>query len=200
MKKLREAVSPGHSVLLDGGDLWQGSGLANLTNGRSMVQAANLLGIDAMTGHFEFTYGEETLRKNLDEFKGEFLAQNVFLTEEAKFNDVKAFDPDSGRAFKPYTIKEMALADVRFKADIRGTPTSVKCQHATSRALSGLTRRVTIDRVNGPINDLLGKRDQPCRYFETECFRRPRVDDYHELSGCCTGKSAGFSPLRIRLT
>lgn len=85
MKKLREAVSPGRSVLLDGGDLWQGSGLANLTNGRSMVQAANLLGIDAMTGHFEFTYGEETLRENLDEFKGEFLAQNVFLTEEAKF-------------------------------------------------------------------------------------------------------------------
>jgi hypothetical protein len=77
---------------------------------------------------------------------------------------------------------------------------SQKCQHATSRALSGLTRRVTIDRVNGLINDLLGKRHQPCRYFETECFRRPRVDDYHELSGCCTGKSAGFSPLRIRLT
>ena len=67
--RLRADAGPGNSVLLDGGDLWQGSGLANLTNGRSMVQAANLLGIDAMTGHFEFTYGEETLRKNLDEFK-----------------------------------------------------------------------------------------------------------------------------------
>jgi S-sulfosulfanyl-L-cysteine sulfohydrolase len=91
----------------DGGDLWQGSGLANLTNGQCMVEAANLLGIDAMTGHFEFTYGEETLRRNIDQFKGEFIAQNVFLTEEAKFNDVMAFDADTGRAFRPYTIKEM---------------------------------------------------------------------------------------------
>ena len=47
------------------------------------------------------------LRRNLGNFKGEFLAQNVFLTEEAAFNDAKAFDPASGRVFKPYIIKEM---------------------------------------------------------------------------------------------
>ena len=72
-----------------------------------MVEAANLLGIDAMTGHWEFTYGEKALRSNLERFKGEFLAQNVFLTEEAAFNDAKAFDPASGRVFKPATIKEI---------------------------------------------------------------------------------------------
>ncbi len=104
---MRNTVPPGRSLLLDGGDLWQGSGLANLTKGADMVEAANLLGIEAMTGHFEFTYGEEVLRRNLGNFKGEFLAQNVFLTEEAAFNDAKAFDPASGRVFKPYVIKEM---------------------------------------------------------------------------------------------
>ena len=52
---LRSAVPSGHSLLLDGGDLWQGSGLANLSKGADMVEAANLLGIEAMTGHFEFT-------------------------------------------------------------------------------------------------------------------------------------------------
>ena len=72
-----------------------------------MVEAANLLGVEAMTGHWEFTYGEEALRSNLERFKGEFLAQNVFLTEEAAFNDAKAFDPASGRVFKPATIKEI---------------------------------------------------------------------------------------------
>ena len=72
-----------------------------------MVDAANLLGIEAMTGHWEFTYGEKALRANLERFKGEFLAQNVFLTEEAAFNDAKAFDPASGRVFKPSTIKEI---------------------------------------------------------------------------------------------
>src|SRR6476646_8863793 len=105
--RLRNDVGPGRSVLLDGGDLWQGTGLANAMKGADMVEAANLLGIEAMTGHWEFTYGEEALRANLAHFKGEFLAQNVFLTEEAAFNDAKAFDPASRRVFKPAMIREL---------------------------------------------------------------------------------------------
>src|ERR1700752_3200936 len=105
--KLRGDVGQNHSMLLDGGDLWQGTGLANTMQGADMVEAANLLGIEAMTGHWEFTYGEQALRENLSRFKGEFLAQNVFLTEEAAFNDAKAFDAASGRVFKPATIKEI---------------------------------------------------------------------------------------------
>jgi sulfur-oxidizing protein SoxB len=105
--RLRNDVGPGRSVLLDGGDLWQGTGLANAMKGADMVEAANLLGIEAMTGHWEFTYGEEALRANLERFKGEFLAQNVFLTEEAKFNDAKAFDPVSGRVFKPSLMRDV---------------------------------------------------------------------------------------------
>ena len=105
--RLRGDAGPGRSLLLDGGDLWQGTGLANTMQGADMVEAANLLGIEAMTGHWEFTYGEKTLRSNLERFKGEFLAQNVFLTEEAAFNDAKAFDPASGRVFKPAMIKEI---------------------------------------------------------------------------------------------
>lgn len=105
--RLRNDVGMGRSMLLDGGDLWQGSGQANTLGGADMVDAANLLGIEAMTGHWEFTYGETTLRKNLERFKGKFLAQNVFLTEEAAFNDAKAFDPASGRVFEPSMIKEI---------------------------------------------------------------------------------------------
>jgi len=85
--RLRGDVGENHSLLVDGGDLWQGTGLANVMQGRDMVEVANLLGIEAMTGHWEFTYGEQALRDNLERFKGEFLAQNVFLTEEAAFND-----------------------------------------------------------------------------------------------------------------
>jgi sulfur-oxidizing protein SoxB len=105
--RMRSEAGSGRSLLLDGGDLWQGTGLANTLQGADMVDAANLLGIEAMTGHWEFTYGEKTLRANLERFKGEFLAQNVFLTEEAAFNDARAFDPASGRVFKPSVIKEL---------------------------------------------------------------------------------------------
>jgi sulfur-oxidizing protein SoxB len=105
--RLRGDVGEKRSVLVDGGDLWQGSGLANIMQGRDMVEAANLLGVEAMTGHWEFTYGEQALRDNLARFRGEFLAQNVFLTEEAAFNDAPAFDKATGRVFKPSVIKEL---------------------------------------------------------------------------------------------
>jgi sulfur-oxidizing protein SoxB len=105
--RLRNEAGAGNSLLLDGGDLWQGSGLADAMAGADMVEAANLLGIEAMTGHWEFTYGEKILRRNIGQFKGEFLAQNVFLNDEAAFNNAPAFDPTSGRVFKPATIKEV---------------------------------------------------------------------------------------------
>src|SRR5580700_7075797 len=105
--RLRAEAGAGNALLLDGGDIWQGSGLANASQGADMVEAANLLGVDAMTGHWEFTYGEPALRKKLTSFKGEFLAQNVFLTDDAAFNDRPAFDPSSGRVFKPATIREV---------------------------------------------------------------------------------------------
>jgi len=110
--KLRADVGDNHSLLLDGGDLWQGTGLTRLMRGADMIDAANLLGIEAMTGHWEFTYGEADLRANLARFKGEFLAQNVFLTEEAAFNDAKAFDQASGRVFKPALVKQIGGAHV----------------------------------------------------------------------------------------
>ena len=105
--RLRNEAGVANSLLLDGGDAWQGTGLANTLRGADMIEAANLLGVEAMTGHWEFTYGETALRDNLARFKGEFLAQNVFLTEEAAFNGANAFDPASSRVFKPAVIKEV---------------------------------------------------------------------------------------------
>ena len=105
--RLRAEAGAQNTLLLDGGDLWQGSGLANLMRGADMVELSNMLGIEAMTPHWELTYGEEQVRKNIAAFKGEFIAQNVFLTDEAAFNGARAFDADSGRAFRPYTMKEL---------------------------------------------------------------------------------------------
>ncbi len=104
--RLRADAGPGNTLLLDGGDTWQGSWTAHSTQGTGMVGLQNLLGVDAMTSHFEMTYGEAKFRSNLREFKGTFLAQNVFLTDEAVFNGAKAFDADSGRVFQPYMIRE----------------------------------------------------------------------------------------------
>ena len=105
--RLRADAGAGNTMLLDGGDLLQGTGQANAMQGADMIAAANLLGVEALTGHWEFTYGQDTLRQRLKEFKGEFLAQNVFLTDDAAFNNAEAFDSSSGRVFKPATIKDI---------------------------------------------------------------------------------------------
>ena len=85
VRRLRAEYADGRSLLLDGGDTWQGSGTAYWTRGQDMVGACNLLGVDIMTGHWEFTYNEEEVRQNIERFRGEFLAQNVRVTEDALF-------------------------------------------------------------------------------------------------------------------
>jgi sulfur-oxidizing protein SoxB len=105
--RLRAEVADKQSLLLDGGDTWQGSATALWTRGKDMVEACNRLGVDIMTGHWEFTYQADEILENIKEFKGEFIAQNVFVTEEAMFDDAPVYDEDTGHAFKPFTIREM---------------------------------------------------------------------------------------------
>jgi len=107
IQRLRAEVADGHSLLLDGGDTWQGSGTAFWTRGKDMVGACNLLGVDVMTGHWEFTYLDEEVLANIGAFNGEFVAHNVRVTEDALFEGAAAFDEDSGHAFKPWTLREV---------------------------------------------------------------------------------------------
>lgn len=95
--KRMKASRPG-ALLLDGGDTWQGSATALWTKGQDMVDACKLLGVDVMTGHWEFTLGMERVKEIIEkDFKGsvDFVAQNI------KTNDFG--DP----VFKPYVIREI---------------------------------------------------------------------------------------------
>lgn len=92
-----KASRPG-ALLLDGGDTWQGSATSLWTRGQDMIDAQKQLGVDIMTGHWEFTYGQARVKEVVDgDFKGaiEFLAQNIAT---ADFNDP---------VFKPYVLREM---------------------------------------------------------------------------------------------
>ena len=103
--KLRGEAN-GNSLLLDGGDTWQGSAISLFESGMDMVEASNILGVDVMTGHWEFTFGESQFKKNIKKFNGEFVANNVFLNDEAIFNDAPSYD-DENHFQKPYTIREI---------------------------------------------------------------------------------------------
>lgn len=102
IKQLKQASAHGNILLLDGGDTWQGSATSLWTQGKDMVAACNLLGVDVMTGHWEFTYGSSQVQKNVAAFKGDFVAQNILLSEESQFVSEATTD----QVFKPYVIKE----------------------------------------------------------------------------------------------
>jgi sulfur-oxidizing protein SoxB len=86
------------ALLLDGGDTWQGSATSLWTQAQDMVDACKLLGVDVMTGHWEFTYGMERVKEIVEkDFQGkvDFVAQNVKTTDFG--------DP----VFKPYVLREI---------------------------------------------------------------------------------------------
>ena len=109
---LTESFGKDKTLMLDGGDTWQGSATSLYTRGKDMVGAMNLLGVDVAVGHWEFTYRAEEVLENVKALNAEFLAQNIFVKEDALMNGAEAFDEDTGHAFKPYTIKKMGNARV----------------------------------------------------------------------------------------
>ncbi|MBV0933573.1 thiosulfohydrolase SoxB [Marinobacterium weihaiense] len=112
--RLRDSFGREKTLLLDGGDTWQGSGTSYKTRGMDMVKACNALGVDIMTGHWEFTYNQTEILRNIEAFDGEFLAQNVFITEDAMFaSDTDyLYDDFDGQVFKPYSIRELGGARI----------------------------------------------------------------------------------------
>ena len=93
--KSLKASRPG-ALLLDGGDTWQGSATALWSNGQDMVDACKALGVDVMTGHWEFTLGMARVKEIVEkDFAGkvDFVAQNVKTTDFG--------DP----VFSPYVIR-----------------------------------------------------------------------------------------------
>ncbi len=103
------AQRPNRTLLMDSGDTWQGSATALWTKGQDMVDACRMLGVEIMTGHWEFTYGIDRVHELVKQLEGDidFVAQNVMLTEDAQFSEKPAFDLESGQVFKPYTMREV---------------------------------------------------------------------------------------------
>ncbi len=150
IKRIR-ADRPEQTLLLDGGDTWQGSYTALETRGGDMVKVMQALGVDAMTAHWEFTYGEARVQELIETHGFTFLASNVFDTEwdEAVFPSTAWFDKGGvriaviGQAF-PYTpianprymipnwsfgVREQALRDTVSAARSEGAGLVVLLSH-----------------------------------------------------------------------
>ncbi|GGB56860.1 thiosulfohydrolase SoxB [Roseibium aquae] len=110
IKRIRDERGRENTLLLDGGDTWQGSYTAQQTQGQDMVTIMNALEPDAMTGHWEFTYGTDRVQEIIDTLPFAFLGSNIYDAEwdEPAFEPWKMFERGGskiaviGQAF-PYT-------------------------------------------------------------------------------------------------
>ena len=84
------------ALLLDGGDTWHGSMTSHMTKGQDMVNVMNALGPDAMTSHWEWTFGTQRVQEIVENLPFAFLGANIF--------DAEWDEP----AFEPYKIFERA--------------------------------------------------------------------------------------------
>lgn len=116
VKAIREERGRDRVLLLDGGDALQGSYTALHTKGGDMVRALELLGVEATTGHWEFTLGADRIAElygtlgRRGQARVPFLAGNVVDNEfeEPVFPACRLFEKGGvriaviGQAF-PYT-------------------------------------------------------------------------------------------------
>ncbi|MEQ8823433.1 MAG: thiosulfohydrolase SoxB [Filomicrobium sp.] len=81
-------------LLLDGGDTWQGSYTSFKTKAADMVEVMNSLKPDAMTSHWEFTYGIDRVQEIVESLPFAFLGGNIFDAEweEPAFEATKMFE------------------------------------------------------------------------------------------------------------
>ena len=77
------------ALLLDGGDTWHGSYTAEKTAGQDVVNVMNALKPDAMTSHWEFTYGRDRVDEIVEGLDFPFLGANIFDAEW----DEPAYEP-----------------------------------------------------------------------------------------------------------
>ena len=110
IKAIRAERGGDRVLLLDGGDSWQGSWTALQSQGQDMADAMALLKPDAMTGHWEFTFGAQRMQALADAQAFPFLAQNIADSGfgDSVFQPSKIFERGGlriaviGQAF-PYT-------------------------------------------------------------------------------------------------
>jgi S-sulfosulfanyl-L-cysteine sulfohydrolase len=90
-----------NSIVIDGGDCFQGSGLASLTNGEAIVPLINNIGYDLMLpGNWEVVYGKEMLVKDMAGYNGAKICANMFHQTN---------DAQNGESiFPPFFVKELA--------------------------------------------------------------------------------------------
>jgi len=97
------ARAPQRTLLVDGGDAWQGTFISNTNQGEAVTKAMNLMRYDALAvGNHDFDWGQEVLAQRAKEASFPFLAANVVDTKTGK----------APTYLKPFEVKDLGITKV----------------------------------------------------------------------------------------
>ncbi|MFN4286586.1 MAG: bifunctional metallophosphatase/5'-nucleotidase [Lacibacter sp.] len=94
MLKTLKAQNPKNTLIIDGGDCFQGGGVAALTEGKGIVPLINNIGYDLiLPGNWEVVYGKEAMWKDLGGYNSAKICANMFHDTQDEFNKELIFPP-----------------------------------------------------------------------------------------------------------
>ncbi|HRJ30279.1 MAG TPA: bifunctional metallophosphatase/5'-nucleotidase [Cyclobacteriaceae bacterium] len=99
--------NPANTFLIDGGDCFQGGGVAALTEGQAIVPLMNTIGYDLMLpGNWEVVYGKEMMMKDMFAYTCPKVCANMFHNTHDDFN--------GDLIFPPYYVKHIGGIKIGF--------------------------------------------------------------------------------------
>src|SRR5258705_10604722 len=112
------AENPGNTIVIDGGDCFQGGGVAALSQGRALVPLMDRVGYDlVLPGNWEVIYGKDMMLTNLGGYRAQKICANMFHAAYPAGARI-APDPNAGLRgeliFPPYWTKQVAGAKIGF--------------------------------------------------------------------------------------
>jgi sulfur-oxidizing protein SoxB len=88
------AENPTGTLVVDGGDCFQGGGVAALSEGREIVKLMNNIQYDIMLpGNWEVVYGKENMMKDLGGYSAQKICANMYHDTQDAFNGDLMFQP-----------------------------------------------------------------------------------------------------------
>lgn len=112
------AENPENTIVIDGGDCFQGGGVAALSEGRALVPLMDRIGYDLiLPGNWEVIYGKEAMLKNLGGYRANKVCANMYHAAFPQGANL-ASDPNAALRgeliFPPYWIKQVAGVKIGF--------------------------------------------------------------------------------------
>jgi 2',3'-cyclic-nucleotide 2'-phosphodiesterase (5'-nucleotidase family) len=95
----------GNTLVIDGGDCFQGAGVAALSEGRAIIPLINDIGYDLMLpGNWEVVYGKDMMQRDLGAYDAQKVCANMYHDTKDAFHGESIFLPYWTKSFGDFKV------------------------------------------------------------------------------------------------